>query len=63
MKNRAPILPRDENKTLAAKQIEGQVRRLAAPDVFADAKEVIIDYAGQSYRLRITRNGKLILTK
>lgn len=63
MKNRAPILPRNVNKTLASKQVEGRVRRLAAPDIFADAEEVIIDYAGQSYRLRITRNGKLILTK
>lgn len=63
MKGSGPALPCDENKTLAAKQVEGQVRRLAATDIFADAEEVIIDYAGQSYRLRITRNGKLILTK
>jgi len=31
--------------------------------LFADRKEVEIRHAGKTYRLRVTRNGKLILNK
>lgn len=31
--------------------------------LFADRKEVKIRHAGEVYRLRLTRNGKLILNK
>jgi len=31
--------------------------------LFADRKEVYIYHAGEVYRLRVTRNGKLILNK
>ena len=31
--------------------------------LFEDAQEIRIDHDGQEYRLRQTRNGKLILTK
>ena len=31
--------------------------------LFEDAREIRIDHDGQEYRLRQTRNGKLILTK
>ena len=45
------------------------VRRLAGAPVidsaqlFADRKEVQIRHAGEVYRLRVTKNGKLILNK
>jgi hemin uptake protein HemP len=39
------------------------VPRLDARAVFGAAREVIILHRGQEYRLRITRAGKLILTK
>ncbi|MGF1613168.1 MAG: hemin uptake protein HemP [Gammaproteobacteria bacterium] len=38
-------------------------KRFASIDLFGDAQEILIDHAGQEYRLRITRQGKLILTK
>lgn len=31
--------------------------------LMAGANELVIDHAGQQYRLRLTRNDKLILTK
>ncbi|MEM7278223.1 MAG: hemin uptake protein HemP [Pseudomonadota bacterium] len=39
------------------------VRTLQAPDLFAGQREIVIQYQGVSYRLRITRNEKLILCK
>ncbi len=38
-------------------------RRLTSDDLLAGRDEVIIEHAGQEYRLRHTRAGKLILTK
>lgn len=38
-------------------------RRLKVSDLLADDREAILEHAGQDYRLRITANGKLILTK
>lgn len=37
--------------------------RLYSKNLFASANEVIIEHAGEEYRLRLTRQGKLILTK
>ena len=39
------------------------VRSLRAADLFGDARELILEHNGQVYRLRITANDKLILTK
>lgn len=39
------------------------LRRLLATELFAGAREVIIVHRDQEYRLRITSNDKLILTK
>lgn len=43
----------------------GQVlpRRLDVNDLFADAREIVLVHRGTEYRLRITSNDKLILTK
>jgi hemin uptake protein HemP len=38
-------------------------RRLQVSALLAGAREVILEHDGQDYRLRITANGKLILTK
>ncbi len=38
-------------------------KRLASHDLFGGAQEILIEHTGQEYRLRITRQGKLILTK
>jgi hemin uptake protein HemP len=36
---------------------------LRSEDVLKGAREVVIQHAGEAYRLRLTSNGKLILTK
>ena len=38
-------------------------KRLRSSDLFGDAQEILIEHADAEYRLRITRQGKLILTK
>ena len=38
-------------------------RRLKVSDLLAGEREAILEHDGQEYRLRITANGKLILTK
>lgn len=38
-------------------------RRIALDDILEGAREAIIIHDGQDYRLRLTANGKLILTK
>lgn len=39
------------------------VTRLLSRELFGCAREVIIEHEGEIYRLRLTRLGKLILTK
>lgn len=36
---------------------------IPTPVLFQGSQEVLISHNGEHYRLRITRNGKLILTK
>ena len=40
-----------------------KVKLLHSRELFADAREVVIEHDGELYRLRPTRKGKLILTK
>ncbi len=37
--------------------------RLHSKELFGSAHEIVIEHAGEEYRLRLTRQGKLILTK
>lgn len=37
--------------------------RLQSKKLFGTAQEIVIEHAGDEYRLRLTRQGKLILTK
>ncbi len=37
--------------------------RISSEQLFATQNEIVIEHQGDEYRLRITRNGKLILTK
>lgn len=39
------------------------LRRVIVAELLAGDREVILEHDGQDYRLRITANGKLILTK
>lgn len=38
-------------------------QRLNSAELFGTGREVVIEHAGEEYRLRLTRQGKLILTK
>ena len=40
-----------------------QLPRLRSEDLFRTSHELIIEHQGQEYRLRLTRNDKLILNK
>ena len=42
---------------------EAQTKRVVLRDLLQDQKEIVIVHNGEDYRLRITSNGKLILTK
>ena len=48
---------------LEATPSAAQARRLKSADLFGAAREVMIDHGNETYRLRKTRLGKLILTK
>ncbi|MGZ8161523.1 MAG: hemin uptake protein HemP [Methylobacter sp.] len=58
-----PIEPADLR--LSKKQSIAPVSclRLQSTGLFGIGREVIIEHAGEEYRLRLTRQGKLILTK
>jgi hemin uptake protein HemP len=59
----APVEPLD--LVLPAKQgITPALRlRIHSTELFGTAREVVIEHAGEEYRLRLTRQDKLILTK
>ena len=38
-------------------------KRLSSRELFGAMREIVIDHVGEEYRLRITSQGKLILTK
>ena len=52
--NPAPPLALDPRKKGA--------RRISSEDLFSGAREIVIEHDGRLYQLRITQNGKLILT-
>lgn len=52
-------------RTMIVEQADasGQRPRLDSADLLGGAREVLIMHAGAEYRLRVTSQGKLILTK
>ncbi|MBA2590184.1 MAG: hemin uptake protein HemP [Alphaproteobacteria bacterium] len=40
-----------------------QPKRIAVSDLMAGGREAVLLHGGDEYRLRLTSNGKLILTK
>ena len=54
-----PILPQDTASVLAA----GRQAEFDSRELMRGGREVLIRHAGQTYRLRHTRNDKLILVK
>ena len=52
-------------KTEAPKERESRpagLRRVALPELLNGARELVIVHNGREYHLRLTQNGKLILT-
>jgi hemin uptake protein HemP len=53
-------IPQSHNPAVAPPR---DLKRLSSEELIGPAREVLIRHAGFDYRLRITRLGKLILTK
>ena len=55
----------DPGETPAPRRLQPEPppRRLKVAELLEGAREAILEHSGQDYRLRITTNGKLILTK
>lgn len=61
-----PTPQHNSQTTTNAPQRQGKVDNMPiynAQDLFGTARTVIIRHAGEEYRLSITRQGRLILTK
>ena len=54
---------RNERKQPVLVALKKPVRRIAVHDLMAGAREAVLLHDGEEYRLRLTSNGKLILTK
>lgn len=54
---------RSETRPVPTPERAGRLPRLKVSDLLEGEREAILEHDGQDYRLRITANGKLILTK
>ena len=52
-----------DDPTPTGEQPTAPPKVIPAGDIFGDAREVLIEFHGERYRLRITRRNKLILQK
>ncbi len=50
------------SKEKSALSSDAHLRRLHSAELFGGSDQIIIEHAGREYRLRVTNNGKLILT-
>ena len=55
--------PSPQQPSLRSQDEKSESRRILAEDLFAGTRELRIVHDGEEYRLSITRNRKLILTK
>ncbi len=55
--------PADSRPVSESEPASGLPRSVASEDLFRGQRELLIHHAGEVYRLRLTRNGKLILNK
>ena len=56
-----PSAPDNDNRSLAARA--DRPRRVPLSRILGNDREIVIEFNGADYKLRITRNHKLILTK
>lgn len=54
---------RPEEDVKATEAPSRSLRVIAAEDLFGQEREILIEFHGECYRLRITRRNKLILQK
>jgi hemin uptake protein HemP len=52
-----------EDEKAKAKLFIQQKQRISSQELLLGHQEIVIEHLGEEYRLRITSNGKLILTK
>lgn len=62
MATQVPFHP-DDSLELPCAAEPRKPRRLTSAELMGQGQELVIQHAGFDYRLRITRQGKLILTK
>ncbi|MBI1329989.1 MAG: hemin uptake protein HemP [Alphaproteobacteria bacterium] len=55
--------PVEKPPASAARRTARSIRRIAVQEIVGEGGEAILEHKGEDYRLRVTRNGKLILTK
>ena len=53
----------DEARKPPIKPLRPPVRRIEVQELLGGAREAVLLHAREEYRLRLTSNGKLILTK
>jgi len=58
---RKPLAAGEANKGRGS--VEAEMIRHRVSELLAGTRQAILEHNGQDYRLRITSNGKLILTK
>jgi hemin uptake protein HemP len=56
-------LPSNRHPTPVSASPVRELKRVSTDELIGPEREVLIRHAGCDYRLRITRQGKLILTK
>jgi len=60
MEFESPKNPASNQKPEAKTSVSGE--RVISRQLFGERRELIIEHNGRDYRLRLTQNGKLILT-
>ena len=53
----------DSTSPVERSEAGSRLKRIKVSELLQGAREVILEHDSQDYRLRITANGKLILTK
>jgi hemin uptake protein HemP len=59
----APTRDREAGYNEALPVARGPKRRVASAVLLRGGRQLIIEHNGEEYQLRLTKNGKLILTK
>lgn len=61
--DRAPFAQSRQDGAQAGRQISVVRDRIDSRDLFIGTREITISHSGETYRLRLTAQNKLILTK